>query len=151
MNRILDKHAPSKRLSKYKLRFKTKSWITMALQKSVSFKNKLLNDYINKKDLLQKSELHIKYKSYRNMLSTLMKKSKQNYFTKFFENNLNNLKNTWKGIKSIISMKSSFSNSPTLLTFQNENIDNPERIANIFNDYFSTICEKTQAKIKHSH
>ena len=48
-------------------------------------------------------------------------------------------------------MKSSFSNSPTLLTFQNENIDNPERIANIFNNYFSTIGEKTQAKIKHSH
>ena len=80
-----------------------------------------------------------------------MKKSNQNYFTKSFENNLKNLKNTWKGIKSIISMKSSFSNTPTLLTFQNENIDNPERIANIFNNYFSTIGEKTQAKIKHSH
>ena len=75
---------------------------------------------------------HLAYKSYRNMLSTFMKKSKQNYFTKFFENNLKNLKNTWKGIKSIISMKISFSNSPTLLTFQNENTDNPERIANIF-------------------
>ena len=48
-------------------------------------------------------------------------------------------------------MKSSFSNTPTLLTFQNENIDNPERIANIFNNYFSTIGEKTQAKIKHSY
>ena len=38
-----------------------------------------------------------------------------------------------------------------MLTFQNENIDNPEGIANIFNNYFSTIGEKTQAKIKHSH
>ena len=37
------------------------------------------------------------------------------------------------------------------LTFQNEYIDNPERIANIFNNYFSTIGEKTQAKIKPSH
>ena len=123
----------------------------MALEKSISIKNKLFSDFINKKDLTQKTELHIKYKSYRNMLPTLMKKSKQNYFTKFFENNLKNLKNTWKGIKSIISMKSSFSNTPTLLTFQNENIDNPERIANIFNNYFSTIGEKTQAKIKQLH
>ena len=32
-----------------------------------------------------------------------------------------------------------FLNTPTFLTFQNENIDNPERIANIFNNYFSTI------------
>ena len=149
INRILDKHAPLKKLSKCKLKFKTKTWITMALQKSTSIKNKLFSDYINKKD--QKTELHIKYKSYRNMLSTLMKKIKQNYFITFFENNLKNLKNTWKGIKSIISMKSSFLNTPTLLTFQNENIDNPERIANIFNNYFSTIGEETQAKIKHSH
>ena len=85
------------------------------------------------------------------MLSTLMKKSEQNYFTKFFENNLKNLINTLKGIKSILSMKRSFSNTPTFLTFQNENIDNPERITNIFNNYFSTISENTQAKIKHWH
>ena len=36
-------------------------------------------------------------------------------------------------------------------THQNENIDNPERITHIFNNYFSTIGEKTQAKVKHSH
>ena len=34
-----------------------------------------------------------------------------------------------------------------LLTYQNDNIDNPGRKANIFNNYFSTIGEKTQAKI----
>ena len=42
-------------------------------------------------------------------------------------------------------MKSSASNSPVLLTYQNDNIDNPEEIANIFNNYFSTLGEKTQA------
>ena len=47
-------------------------------------------------------------------------------------------------------MKRSFSNSPILQTYQNEKIYNPERIANISNNYFSTIGEKTQAKIKHS-
>ena len=48
-------------------------------------------------------------------------------------------------------MKSSSSNSPTSLTYQNENIDNPERISNIFNNYSSTFSKKTQAKIKHFH
>ena len=33
MSGILDKHASLKKLSKYKLKFKTKPWITMALQK----------------------------------------------------------------------------------------------------------------------
>ena len=82
------------------------------------------------------------------MLPTLMKNSKRNYFTRFFENNSKNLKNTWKGIKSRISMKGSSSNSPMLLTYENNNVDNPERIANNFNNYFSTIGEKTQATIK---
>ena len=121
MTKILDKHAPLKKLSKYKLKLKTKPWITTALQK-------FLKDYIYKKNLTKKTELHNKYKSYRNILSTLMKKSKQNYFTKFFENNLKNLKNTWKRIKSITSMKSYSLYFPMILTYLSETIDNPKRI-----------------------
>ena len=48
-------------------------------------------------------------------------------------------------------MRRSSSITPTLLTFQNETIDDPKRIANIFNNYFSTIGENTQAKIKYSY
>ena len=81
----------------------------------------------------------------------MMKKSKENHYSKYFETNLTNLKNTWKGIKSTISMRSSSSITPTLLTFQNETIDNPNRIANIFINYFSTIRKKTQAKMKYLH
>ena len=51
MSRILDEHAPLKQLSKYKLKFKTKPWIAIALQKSISIKNKLFSDFINKKYL----------------------------------------------------------------------------------------------------
>ena len=47
MSRILDKHAPLEKLSKCKLKFKTKPWITSALQKSISIKNKLFSDFIN--------------------------------------------------------------------------------------------------------
>ena len=41
--------------------------------------------------------------------------------------------------------------NPTLFTFQNKTINNPKRIANIFNNYISTIDKKTQGKIKCSH
>ena len=75
MNSILDSNAPFKRVSKYKLRFKTKPWITHALQKKISVKNSLLNKFIKSKDP-QAKEHHIKYKTYRNTLSTLMKKVK---------------------------------------------------------------------------
>ena len=80
-----------------------------------------------------------------------MKKSKQNYFTKYFETNIKNLKNTWKGIKSIISLKNSASSSPNLINFHNELTSDPLKIANVFNNYFSSIGEKTQSKTRFSN
>ena len=94
-------------------------------------KNKLLKNFINKKDPILKEEFHTNYKKYRNLLSTLMKKSKQAYYDKYFERNWNNVKNTWKGIKSLISLKTVASNVPTALSFDNGNtINNPYDIAN---------------------
>ena len=41
INMLLDTYAPRKRVKKYKLKFKSKPWVTLALQKSISVKNKL--------------------------------------------------------------------------------------------------------------
>ena len=87
INMLIDTYAPLKRINKYKLKFKSKPWITLELQKSISVKNKLLTNFINKKDSVLKEEFHTKYKKYRNLLSTLMKKSKQAYYDKHFERN----------------------------------------------------------------
>ena len=82
---LLDTYAPLKRINKYKLKFKSKPWITLGLQKSISVKNKLLTNYINKRDPILKEEFHTKYKIHRNLLSTLVKKSKQAYDNIFKE------------------------------------------------------------------
>ena len=94
---------------------KSKPWITLGLQKSISVKNKLLTNFINKKDPILKEEFHTNYKKYRNLLSTLMKKSKHAYYDKYFERNWN----TWKGIKSLISLKAVASNVPAVLSLDN--------------------------------
>ena len=62
INMLLDTYAPLKRINKYKLKFKSKPWITLGLQKSISVKNKLLTNYINKRDPILKQEFHTKYK-----------------------------------------------------------------------------------------
>ena len=82
--------------NKYKMKFKSKPWITLGLQKPISVKNKLLKNFINKKDPILKEGFHTNYKKYRNLLSTLTKKSKLAYYDKYFERNWNNIKNTWK-------------------------------------------------------
>ena len=128
-------HLFKKSISIYKLEFKSKPWITLGLQKSISVKNKLLTNFINKKEPILKEEIHTNYKKYINLLSTLMKKSKQVYCDKYFERNWNNIKNTWKGIKSLISLKTLASNVPTVLSLDNgDTITNPYDTANTFNN-----------------
>ena len=134
------------------MKFKSRPWIILGLQKSISAKNKLITNFINKKDPILKEEFHTNYKKYRNLLSTLMKKSKQAYYDKYFERNWNNIKNTWKGIKSLISLKTVASNVPTVLSLDNgDTITNPYDIANTFNNYFASIAETTKRSIKYSH
>ena len=62
INKLLDTYAPFKRITKYKLKFKFKPCITLGLQKSISVKNKLHTNFINKKDPILKEEFHTKYK-----------------------------------------------------------------------------------------
>ena len=145
INMLLDTYVPLKRINKYKLKFKSKPWITLGLQKSISAKNKLLKNFINKKDPVLKEEFHTKFKIYRNLLSTLMEKSKQAYYEKYFERNWNNIKNTWKGIKSLINLKTATSRVPTVISLDNgDTIKNPYDIANTFNNYFASIAETTK-------
>ena len=79
-----------------------------------------------------------------------MKKNKQAY-DKYFERNWN-IMNTWKGIKSLISLKTVASSVPTVLFLDNgDTITNPYDIANTFNNYFASIAETTKKSIKYTH
>ena len=108
LNPILDMYASLKKISKQKLKFRNKSWTTPSIQKSISIKNKLLTKYIKVKGVTLKNEAQIKYKQCRNLLVTQMKEDNTSYFTNYFQNNLNDLKLTWKGIKKLISLKESY-------------------------------------------
>ena len=115
MDSILDTHAPFKKVNKHKLKFKTKPWITSDLQKSVSIKNNLLKKFITAKDPQFQERYHKEYKDYRNLLSTVLKQSKTNY-NHYFESNWNGIKNTWKGIISMITIKDISADIPHTLS-----------------------------------
>ena len=134
-----------KKINKYKLKFMSKSWANLGLQKSISLKNKLLTNFINKKRAILKEEFHPNYKKYRKLLSTLMKKSKQGYYDKYFERNWNNIKKTWKVTKAIIYLKTASSSVPTVLSLDNgDTINNIYDNVNTFNNYFVSIAETTK-------
>ena len=61
------------------------------------------------------------------------------------------LKKPWKGIKFIISAKNKSNNeSPTSIIHEGNFIANPLSFASVFNDFFSTVAQKGQSKIKFS-
>ena len=73
------------------------------------------------------------------MLSTLMKKSKMNYYNHYFETNLDNIKSTWKGIKYILNINNNLSYTPKILVSNDTASTEPIEIANIFNNFFTSI------------
>ena len=96
MNSILDEHASLNRINKYKLKSKFKPWITSAIQESITVKSNLLKGPKIQKIYKQKKPFDRQYKDYENMLSTLLKKSKTNYYNQYFKANMNDIKNTWE-------------------------------------------------------
>ena len=95
-------------------------------------------------------ERYKEYKDYRNLLFTVLKQNKNNYFNDYFESNWNSIKNSWKGIKSIITIKDFSDDIPKSLSVNGVTISNPLAISNIFNNYFSLIAGKTKLNISFS-
>ena len=86
------------------IKTKSKLWITTGILTSIQNKNKIWNKFCKAKDQKRKDLLHRQFKNDRNILSSLTKKSKENYYKEYFQEN-NNLIKFWKRIKDIILIK----------------------------------------------
>ena len=109
-------------------------------------RNKLHRLFLKAEDQSLKDNFHSKYKMLRNQVVAKTRYSKKEYYKDYFLKNSNNIRNTWKGIKTIIHLDRKQSN-PTSLLKDDEVITNPTEIANEFNNYFSNIPGKLQASI----
>ena len=77
LNKIVNKHAPLKTMSKRRKKKLSKPWITKGIRTSIKIKNRLYmcGD-------------HAQYKHYRNTISKLTRISKRQFYSQFFTNNL---------------------------------------------------------------
>ena len=146
LNKIILKHAPLTKISKNKTN-KNKPWISKGIITSMNRRDNLHRKYINEKNEIKKQEYFTLYKQYRNMILTLCRLSKITYFQTFFTENKNNIKATWQGIKTFIDSKGKSNNIPHIVTINDQNENDPEKIADAFNDYFGNIAETTKKKI----
>ena len=85
------------------------------------------------------------------MISTLLKQSKKNYYDKYFKDNINNMKNTWKGIRSIISLQKTTNDSPKIISLEDHTVTDPRTIANTFNSFFCSAVAGVQSEMSFSY
>ena len=102
------------------------------------------------KDPIRKGTLLNKFKLYRNYIVALCRHSKSNFFSKYFSDNINNIKEVWKGVKSIISLNSTNNSIPSCLKIEGSTITDLSSISNSFNDYFTSIADTIRDKIPFS-
>ena len=135
ISEVIERHVPLKKLSRREIRLQAKPWITKGLRTSIAIKNKLYKLYLKSKG----NYYFLKFKYYRNKLKHLLLISKKSYYNDFFTYNQANIKETWRGIKQLITLKQTNSFVPTTVTIGNSKLTNPQCIANAFNNYFATI------------
>ena len=132
-------YALLKKTPKQKLKFRNKSLITLILQKLISIKNHLLIKYIKFKDVTLKDEAQIQYKQYKNLLSTLMQNSKRSYFTDYFQENLNDVNSTWKGIKNLICLKELPNIASSNIFDNSQSLTEPQEMVNVLTNILLTL------------
>ena len=136
LEKCVDVHAPMKKLNKKDLKKKSKPWITTDIIKLIEFRNKLFRKKKNEKS---NENVKLLYNKFRNRVNREMKKAKKIYYNQYFEDNKNNIKKTWIGIKSIINTKNEISPKTSQLYVNGNIIDDPKCIANSYNNFFTNV------------
>lgn len=90
------------------------------------------------------------YKTYRNKVNALIKKSKKEQYTAIINEN-NKPSNVWKLFREVGASKKNASASVFSLNVNGQKIENHEEIANEFNNFFVTVASKIKEPIQHSN
>ena len=61
------------------------------------------------------------------------------------------MKNTWEGIRSIISLRKTTNDSPTIISLEGHTVTDPRTIANTFNSFFRSVAAKVQSEVPFSY
>jgi len=83
INCLLDKMAPLKKLSKKEMEFKQKPWLTSGILKSMKTRDNIYKKFLLAKDPLRKQNLLRDFKIKRNLITSLIRSSKSQYYKLF--------------------------------------------------------------------
>ena len=145
LENCVDRHAPLKKINKEEQKLRSKPWITSQIKKIIKQRDKALKRL---KRQPNNEDVKTLYKKFRNKVNREIKKSKKSYYKNYFEENKNNIKKTWNGIKSIINPNSnSISNKILQLNNNGQIIDDPQKVVSHVNNFFVNVGPNTDRVI----
>lgn len=136
MTAILDHCAPERKINIPKKSVIRDPWVTLGILKSSKTLDKL---YRAKLKHPPNHGLHRKYTVFRNMFNKVKKFSKQTYYTTLLNKYKNDVKNTWKTLRSIIGKKQDKKPISDNFKSNGTSITDPIQISNEFCKYFTNI------------
>ena len=98
-------------------------------------------------DLMQKANLYLSYKKYRNLLVSLIRLSKKQHYAHFFEEHHSNIKKTWEGIRELINVSKKSSKHINYIIADKRVINDDVGISNSMNNFFVNIGSSIESKI----
>ena len=129
----LDMHAPLK--TKY-LRANNSPFMTKDLSKAIMVRSRLKNKSLKLKTL----EAREQYKKQRNLCVSLLRSTKSKFYENLDPKLITDNKKFWKKVKPFFSDKSD-KNTNIILEENEIIVTEPEKCADIFNNYFITAIE----------
>ena len=112
-----------------------------SLPRSINKKNELYKQYLHQRS----NEKLLKYKTYKNKLTNLLRVAKRLYFENQIEINNTNIKQTWRILNNAIGQNKK--KKLKLVDENGESITSTEKVANKFCKYFTNIGPNLADKI----
>ena len=145
---VHDKSFPwvTKKTNRYEV--KDHDFMTTGLLKSCQTRDKMLKN-ITKNKVAPNSPVHARYKKFRNLLTSLIRKQKKNFFEEKFKRHKNDIKKTLSLVNGLMNQH----NDKTSITSSRFNFggritEDTQEISDGFNDFFANVGPSTNNKVK---
>ena len=131
---LLNKHCPLKCIAVV-AKTGNKPWFTNGLKKACRKKTRLYKIFLSQRTLASE----IRYKTYKNRLTTILRASKKEHYCKLLEEQRYNITETWKILRNVMGNNLQKSNYPGHFVSEGKRVGDKNEIAKLFNNFFTNI------------
>ena len=130
-------------MTRKKFELECEPWITKGILTSTRVKAKLFKLFKKSKNL----EDYNRFKKYRDTINSLLRKSKKQFYKKYFNEHISNMKKTWNGINNLLNRRNKQKNSDIFLNINGELFTDQNLAVEKMNEYFTNVANGLAKKI----